>query len=287
VLIGLLHPGAMGTAVGSCLLAAGHEVGWASTGRGEQTHRRATDAGFTDHGTVDELLAACPVVLSIAPPHGALELARRANGYQGMYVDANAVSPDTAEQIAGLIVSGGGRFVDGGIIGLPPTRTGMTRLYLSGPDAPAVVALFAGSFLDARSLGSAVSAASALKMAYAAWSKGSGALLLTVRASARVLGVEDALVGEWALSQPGLAERSEQVATAALEKAWRWTHEFAQVADTFDAVGLPGDFGRAAEQLYARFPRPTPLPRPTPPTDGPRESSALADVLQLLTPRDR
>ena len=228
VVVGLLHPGEMGAAVGRCLTGQGHTVLWASEGRGPTTAARAAD--FDDVGTVHAVAARADVILSVCPPHAALDVATRAAaGFRGLYVDANAISPATVRQVAVIVGTGG--FVDGGIIGLPPSEPGRTRLYLSGSRAPEVAALFAGSPLGAHviaaepgaSSGPApVGAASALKMAYAGWTKGTSALILAIRALARAEGVEDALLAEWAMSQPALAARSEGAAASAAAKGWRW-----------------------------------------------------------------
>jgi 3-hydroxyisobutyrate dehydrogenase-like beta-hydroxyacid dehydrogenase len=242
-MIGLVHPGAMGAAVGQVLLDRGHAVGWASAGRGEATRTRA--AGFTDLGVPGRLRADCEVVLSICPPHAAVEVATAFAGYDGLYVDANAVSPATAARIASVI---GDRFVDGGIVGPPPRTAGTTRLYLSGPVAPEAAALFAGSDLDAR----IVPDASALKMTYAAWTKGTTALLVAIRATARELGVEDDLLTEWTLSLPGLPTRSQQADRLARERGWRWAYELEEVGRTFAAAGQPEGFGAAAADVFRR-----------------------------------
>jgi 3-hydroxyisobutyrate dehydrogenase-like beta-hydroxyacid dehydrogenase len=243
-MIGLVHPGAMGAAVGQVLADHGHAVGWASSGRGEATRARA--AGFTDLGTLDRLASACDVIISICPPHAAIEVATALAGFDGRYVDANAVSPATAARIASII---GDRFVDGGIVGPPPRTAGTTRLYLSGPGAPEVAALFAGSALDAR----IVPDASALKMTYAAWTKGTTALLVAIRATARELGVEDELLTEWALSLPGLPTKSQQAARTGTERGWRWAYELEEVGRTFAAAGQPEGFGAAAAAVYRRL----------------------------------
>jgi 3-hydroxyisobutyrate dehydrogenase-like beta-hydroxyacid dehydrogenase len=254
-MIGLLHPGEMGAAVGRCLTGAGHAVLWASENRGPQTAARARAAGLADAGTAAELADGADVILSVCPPHAALDVAWAVQGFGGLYVDANAISPATAREISGMITDGGGRYVDGGIIGPPPLTPGSTRLYLSGPDAAEVSALFAGTELDARLAGSGATAASAVKMAYAGWTKGTAALLLTVRALARAEGVEEALLAEWALSQPGLAGRSRGAAGSAAAKGWRWVAEMEEIAASMAAVGLPDGFHLAAAEIYRRSPR--------------------------------
>ena len=50
--IGMLHPGAMGAALGAALVGNGHEVVWASAGRSDATRARAEAAGLVDVGTL-------------------------------------------------------------------------------------------------------------------------------------------------------------------------------------------------------------------------------------------
>ena len=88
--------------------------------------------------------------MSVCPPHAALDIARQVAGFGGVYVDANAISPATAREVAGIVEAGGASYVDGGIIGTPPVAPGFIRLYLSGPRAGEVRDLFDGSPVDAR-----------------------------------------------------------------------------------------------------------------------------------------
>jgi 3-hydroxyisobutyrate dehydrogenase-like beta-hydroxyacid dehydrogenase len=246
-LIGLLHPGEMGAAVGAALTGRGHDVLWASEGRSAETDQRAHEAGLDDAGSVDELARRADVVFSICPPHAAADVARSVGGFEGLYVDANAVSPGTAQHVGSMLGEG---FVDGGIVGPPPREAGTTRLYLSGADAAEAAALFAGSILDARVVSAEVGDASAVKMAYAAWTKGTAAMLLAVRELAFREGVEAALLAEWNLSQPELPDRCAQAARSAEAKGWRWVGEMEEIAATFEGAGLPGGFHRAAAEVY-------------------------------------
>lgn len=271
--VGLLHPGEMGAAIGQALAAQGRTVLWASAGRGPETAQRAQEAGLVDAGSAAELLDRCEVLLSVCPPHAAGEVARSVTGFTGVFVDANAVSPATARAIATQIESGGGRFVDAGIVGPPPRRAGSTRIYLSGPGAGDVAELFAGTPAEARVVGDQVGAASGLKLAYAGWTKGSAALLLAVRALARAEGVEEALLAEWARSQPELPERSLAAARAATTKGWRWVGETEEIAATLATAGLPAGFLQAAAEVFARSPRTA---------DASADESALDSVLAGL-----
>jgi hypothetical protein len=226
----------MGAAIGAALQTAGHDVLWASEGRSEATRERAR--AFTDAGTVADLVARSDVVFSVVPPHAALELAESLPPFQGVYVDANAVSPATATRVGAAVE----RFVDGGIIGGPPAP----RLYLSGAEAPLVAELFAGSPVEPR----LVSNASALKCAYAAWSKGSGALLLAIREFANAEGVWEPLAEEWAESLPQLPARLAAAERSAAAKGWRWVGEMEEIAAAFAADGLPPGFHQAAAAVY-------------------------------------
>ncbi|MGH8774935.1 MAG: DUF1932 domain-containing protein [Jiangellaceae bacterium] len=253
-MIGILHPGEMGAAVARCLTQTGRGVLWASTGRSDATAERADRAGLVDAVTVDEHVDRCDVVFSICPPHVAIDIARSV-GFGGIFVDGNAVSPATAREIGAIVRARGASFVDGGIIGPPPGPSAAARLYLSGVNAPTVAQLFDGTPLAAKVVDDEAGSASALKMAYAAWTKGTSALLLAIRAVARADGVEEALLREWETSLPELAAQSVRACGSATNKGWRWVTEMEQIAATFADAGLPDGFLLAAAEVYRRTPR--------------------------------
>lgn len=253
--LGLLHPGEMGASVGAAARQAGARVGWVSDRRSGESRRRAAQAGLEDLSSLEELAARCELILSVCPPDAAVALAESvaATGFRGIYLDANAVSTQTAHAIAAIIDNCGARFVDGGIIGPPAHKPGTTRLYLSGAEAPAVANVFNGSALEAIAMDTRPGAASALKMCYAAWTKGSAAMLTGIRALALAEGVEATLLEEWGLSQPGLEARSCAAARNNAFKAWRFAGEMGEIAATFEASELPGGFHRAAAEIYGRL----------------------------------
>ena len=183
--IGVLHPGEMGVSVAQALADSGHQACWVRAGRSDATQMRA--APFQSYATLADLLAGVEAVVSVCPPHAAVDQARavRALGFGGIYVDANAVAPSTAAQVGELI---GEKFVDGGIIGPPAHTPGTTRFYVSGPHAQTVAGWFVGGALGVITVAGELTAASALKMAYAAYTKGSSALLLAVNALAESVG---------------------------------------------------------------------------------------------------
>jgi len=274
--IGLLNPGEMGSMVGAAVRSGGARVVWAGEGRSATTRKRATDAGLEDAGSVAAVARAADVILSVCPPHAAIDLAKEvaALRFTGTFVDGNAVSPATAREIAGIVEKAGATFVDGGIIGPPPVKPGTTRFYLSGAGAERISKLLTAGALEAPVVPGGPGAASAVKMAYASWTKGSSALLLAVCAMAAAEGVEESLVREWKISQPDLSTKSEGAAKGNAKKAWRFIGEMEEIAATYAAVGLPDGFHQGAAEIYRRM---------ASYKDGPTPS--LAEVLRALTPR--
>ncbi|HSK28915.1 MAG TPA: DUF1932 domain-containing protein [Candidatus Limnocylindria bacterium] len=253
--VALLHPGHMGVTIGAAAESSGARVVWASAGRGPATQKRAYDAGLTDMKNLTAAVAASDVVLSVCPPDAAMDVAHAvaALKFSGIYVDANAVSRSTAQEIGAVVSTAGASFVDGGIIGSPVRQAGTTRLYLSGADAPKIAELFAESMLDARAIGAEPGAASALKVAYAAWTKCTDALILTIRAFATHEGVEQALLDEWNISQPALEKKCDRAAAIAVPKMWRYVGEMKEIAAAFAAAGLPSGFHNAAAEVSDRL----------------------------------
>jgi 3-hydroxyisobutyrate dehydrogenase-like beta-hydroxyacid dehydrogenase len=252
--IGFLHPGAMGISLAATAKNSGLRVFWASEGRSTATRTRAERIAIEDAGTLADLCAACTILVSICPPHAAEELAQQvqACGFAGLYVDANAIAPQRAIRIGGMLEAAGMQFVDGGIIGGPAWEPGSTRLYLAGPQAAAAAACFAAGPLEPHVLGPAIGAASALKMSYAAYTKGATALLGAILAVAEEHGVRTALEAQWEHDDPGSAGRTLRRARGSTAKAWRFVGEMEEIAATFRAAGLPGGFHDAAAEIYRR-----------------------------------
>ena len=249
--VGLLHPGEMGAAIGAVLRQRGVEVLWASSGRSAATAARAEAAGLKDAGTIAALARNADVILSVCPPHASRDVAAAVGEFAGVYVDANAVAPATVREIA----PGFERFVDGGIVGPPPAESSPTHLYLSGTEAARVASLFGGTPVDARRVSDDVGDASAVKAAYAAWTKGSAALLLAIHDVARAEGVDETLFAEWRESIPDLAQRLERAQRSAEAKGWRWAGEMEEIAATFAAAGQPDGFHLAAAEVFRRYER--------------------------------
>ena len=252
--VGILHPGAMGSSIGEAARAGGLGVYWVSMERSHATKERAQKAGLIDAGTLKTLVDRCGLIVSVCPPASAQGVADAVAGfsYSGFYLDANAICPDSSRQIARRMESTGARFIDGGIIGPPAWKEGTTRLYLSGPGAGEVAAIFSGSPLEVIELRGPAGRASALKMTYAAYTKGTVALLGAILAVAEHEGVREALQREWSLSQPALADSAVLTVQRTTAKAWRFAGEMREIAAAFESANLPGGFHKAAEEVYSR-----------------------------------
>ena len=231
--VGLLFPGEMGALVGSAIDA---DVLWASEGRSDATRKRAE--AFRDVGPVRELVSASEIVISLCPPAIAEDVAGdvAGEGFQGIYLEANAIAPERVRRIAGYL-----RCVDGSVISRADVN-----LYLSGDpdDVGAIAALFPAGDVKPIPLEGGVGAASALKMAFGGWNKIGTALTAQAYAIARAYGVQDALAAE--------GVDSDRFVRSA-RKAWRWAPEMEEVAATCEALGLHGGMGRGAADLFRRW----------------------------------
>ena len=253
--VGVVHPGMMGISMAATVQNGGHTVYWVSEGRSEQTRQRAEQHHLEDAGSMQELCSKVEVIISVCPPHAAEEVAGQvaAQSFQGIFVDANAIAPQRTLQIAEMMENAGIAFVDGGIVGLPTAHPGETWVHLSGKRADEIAALFAAGPMEVNIVGQDPGQASALKMCYAAYTKGSTALLSAVLAAAETLGVRTQLERQWGNHWPGFAEETHKRIRNVTAKAWRFSGEMREIASTFQQAGMPAGFHQAAEEIYDRL----------------------------------
>jgi 3-hydroxyisobutyrate dehydrogenase-like beta-hydroxyacid dehydrogenase len=276
--IGILHPGEMGISVAAALKNNGHSVYWVSAGRSADTRTRAEKFGLIDARTLPNLCAECSTIVSVCPPHAAETLARQvlAAGFQGLYLDANAISPTRAIAIGDTLAKAQIDFGDGAIIGGPAWKPGGTWLYLSGARANEIAAYFSASPFETRVLGANIGEASALKMCYSAYTKGTTALLAAILATAETWDVREALERQWTDGDEKFAARTQERIQRALPKAWRFAGEMEEISATFSDAGLPDGFHAAAAQVYHRLAR----------FKDARPAPMLAKMLDALCPDD-
>lgn len=271
--IGILHPGTMGVSIAASALNSGHTVFWASENRSSETRARAERHHLQDLTTLAELCARSETLVCVCPPHAAEEVARSVaeQSFSGIYLDANAISPQRAIRISEMLSKAGSSFVDGSIIGGPAWEPHSTWLYLSGPLAAEVAVCFDAGPLETELIGDRIGAASALKMTYAAYTKGSTALLSAILATAEALNVRDELEKQWSRGDPEFVERITRQVQRGTSKAWRFTGEMDEIAATFEGAGLPGEFHLAAAEIYRRLSGFKSIPEP-----------ALEEILEAL-----
>jgi L-threonate 2-dehydrogenase len=253
-IISVIAPGMMGSAVAKRLTQAGSTVRTVLHGRSADSISRAKAAGMVDASPIE--IAEADVILSIVPPGQALALAEqlapalRDASRKPIYVDCNAVSPQTVLKIDAVVRETGASFVDGGIIGPPPEQdSSKTRIYLSGPDADKVTILERYGLSMPVQPGP-VGAASAMKMSYAGITKGCTALGSAMLLAATRGGTADALLQEMAISQPELLKWLTTQTPKMYSKAYRWVAEMEEIADFVGDERLGAPFYTAAATLY-------------------------------------
>jgi 3-hydroxyisobutyrate dehydrogenase-like beta-hydroxyacid dehydrogenase len=284
VTVAIHSPGEMGHTVGGVLKAHGLRVIACLAGLSERTRRLATDAGLEEAADLAKLVEEADVLLSILPPAQALKAAQDvadALGQTGVpltYVDCNAIAPATMRQIAGVVGEAGADVIDASIIGPPPRREGVTRFYASGPAADAFLALGEHG-LDVRLVGGEIGQASALKMCFATSTKAVTALYAELLTAAHELGVYEALVAEFAISQPEALARMRRMVPRSPRKARRFVGEMEEIAATFEAVGLTPRMLEGAADMF-RLLGATPLADTSP--EDPAEPPSLAETLAIL-----
>lgn len=253
--IGILHPGEMGVSVAASAIHSGHEVYWASQQRSDKTRQRAETYKLKEVGSLSNLCQTCEVILSVCPPNAAEDIARSVieQGFKGYYVDANAIAPQRAKRVGAMLESNGIRFIDGGIIGGPAWKPKETWLYLSGKNAKVIADCFGQGPLETKIIGEEIGKASALKMCYAAYSKGTTALLAGILATAESLGVREELYQQWDMDDPSFSDQVNRRVRRVTAKAWRFEGEMHEIASTFQKAGLPNGFHEAAAEVYQRM----------------------------------
>ena len=253
--IGFLHPGAMGISLAVSAQNSGHEAYWVSEGRSLETIERANEHNLIELKTLEELCDKCSLIISVCPPHAATDVAEQVlrHPFKGIYVDANAISPQRAKDIGDLMDQAGVAYVDGGIIGGPAWKASSTWLYLSGSNAEEVVACFTEGPLETEIMGDEIGKASALKMCFAANTKGMTAFLCGIVAAAEEMGVRNELEKQWSRYDPDFARETLARVSRVTAKAWRFSGEMKEIASTFEAAGLPDGFHLAAYEIYDRI----------------------------------
>jgi 3-hydroxyisobutyrate dehydrogenase-like beta-hydroxyacid dehydrogenase len=283
--VGIVSPGAMGSAIGAAYAAAGARAVATAAGRSARTRSLAEGAGLELVPDLDRVVAAADLVLSVVPPAeasnaaAAIAAAASRTGSAPLVADLNAVSPATARRLAATLAEAGLELVDGSISGGPPRADYRTRVYLAGPRA-AEVAGGAPPWLDARVVGTEIGLASAVKMCTASVYKGFTALLAHALVTADAHGVVAEVLDDLHDSFPRQLERAARLVGVTATKAGRYVGEMEEIAATQSAAGLPPALFEALAEVYAALGR-TPAAAAAPEDVGDPE---LGAVLARLRP---
>lgn len=283
--VGVVSPGAMGSAVGAALARGGARVVATLAGRSERTRRLAEDAGIELVPDLESVVRDADVVLSVAPPEAARAVAvdiagaARAAAAQPLVADLNAVAPATARAIADELSHEGLELVDGSISGPPPWKPGTTRVYLSGARAPEIADLPIEG-VERIVVGDEVGTASAVKMSTASVYKGTSALLVQALLAAHANGVLEHVLDDLRAGSPGLVARIERRLAMAASKSARYVGEMREIATTQEAAGLTPALFEAMAEVFGSLST-SELARAAAPEDLP-EGLPLAQVLDRL-----
>jgi 3-hydroxyisobutyrate dehydrogenase-like beta-hydroxyacid dehydrogenase len=285
--VGILSPGDMGHSIGQFLHGNGLRVLTCLEGRSERSRELARKAGFEDVASLDDLVQQVDTLMCVLVPARATEVAERVaaamqrTGATPLYVDCNAIAPNTVRGIAETISAAGATVADVGIIGPPPRKPG-TRFYASGPGAEQFAAL-RDHGLDVRIVGDEIGQASGLKMCYGALTKGLQALATELLVAARLMGLEQTLRDEQEASMADVLGWVEAQMPIMPPKAYRWVGEMEEIAATFADLGMTPDILNGAADIY-RMVADTPIGKESPEQRDPNRDmygviAALADAV--------
>lgn len=256
--IGIVSPGAMGSAVGAAYRAAGRRVVATVAGRSERTHGLAGAAGLELLPDLDAVVSESELVVSIAPPDQSLAIgaelvgAAARTGARPLVSDWNAVSPDTVRELERTLDAGGLELVDGSISGGPPRTDYRTRVYLSGERA-AELAADGPRWLDLRVVGADTGLASAVKMCTASVYKGYTALLAQALVTAHAYGVLEQVLDDLHDSFPRQIDGAARLLAVSTTKADRYVGEMREIAATQGRAGATPSLFEAIAEVYTRL----------------------------------
>ena len=255
--VGIMSPGDMGSGVGGVLKRNGLTVLTALDGRSEDTRERAAEQGITDVGSLDDLVKASDLILSILVPSEARSFAQDVaeaivrTDADVAVADCNAISPATGIKIDEIITAAGGRFIDAGIIGGSPRTGAVPRIYASGEHA-SVLAELDGKGIKVPVLNGPVGRASGLKMCYAAITKGTAALYASTLMTAKSLGLYEDLIREMQGSQASTLAAMDGVKSISA-RAFRWIGEMEEIAATFEDAGATPKIHLGAAETFQQI----------------------------------
>ena len=253
--IGIMSPGDMGHSVASVLYESGCRVVTVLNGRSELSKTRAKRSNMEDLEDLRELVSVSDFIFSIMPPNKAQEFGKEIaevidnSGKSPVFVDCNAISPDTTLSVAEAIKNSGAIFLNVGIIGPPPGRGPVTKFYASGEGVNSL------KFINQNGIklvpvGDEIIKASAIKMCYAGLTKGIMTLHASILVAAELLGISDEVQSELKESQEFHWKAMEERVSTYVCDAGRWAGEMDQISDTLGSVGVTPNLHKGAADVF-------------------------------------
>lgn len=253
--IGIMSIGEMGFHWAKLLKSHGVDVLTYDKDRGEVSRKRGENAGAKSMASMEELVEEAELIVSIVVPSAATRVAAKvaqAAAKTGrkdlLFLDANAISPMTADEIAKTLAAARVNFIDGCIIGSASRMGKGTIVYVSGADAARMQAL--ESFkIPIKVLGPNTHQASAFKVVYAGLTKGLQGLFCELLMGARRFGLLEEVRAQYEESFPGLLDKVSSSIIGLRIHAGRRAEEMDELKRTFNHNGLESFMAPAAQKV--------------------------------------
>jgi 3-hydroxyisobutyrate dehydrogenase-like beta-hydroxyacid dehydrogenase len=256
--VGILYPGEMGASLAAVLHAGGYRTVTTTVGRSERTSERCGASNIRALPSLAGVIRESQMVISLVPPAAAWELAVECRNWMAernsakLFVDANSISPLTAQRIETLFDECGIGFVDASIHGLASQLQQRGTMFLSGSAAGEISPCFKG-LARVVVLGGKVGQASMFKMLLGGMSKGIVALFIEMALAGHRAGMLDELLAQYRCFYPGLMEALDRLLPTYPQHAPRRTEELAELASTLRGLEFPPGMLVAAGQMIAHI----------------------------------
>ena len=253
--IGILSIGEMGFHWAKLLNGHGVEVVTYDKDRGDVSRKRGENAGAKSLPSMVDLVQSADLIVSIVVPSAARKVAEnvaaavKESGRRDLlFLDANAISPMTADDIAAALHPAGVNFVDGCIIGSAARMGKGTLVYVSGPEANRLQALEPFN-IPIKVLGPNTNQASAFKIVYAGLTKGLQGLFCELFMGARRFGLLKELTAQYEESFPGLIDKVASSIVGLTIHAGRRAEEMDELKRTFNHHGMESFMAPAVQKV--------------------------------------
>lgn len=255
--IGILSIGEMGYHWARVLGGHGVKIMTCADGRSAATRERARSIGVELAPSMEELVSQVDLVVSIVVPSAAKEVAERValaltkiGRTRSLYMDANAISPMTAESLGRVLAQVQAHYVDGCIIGGAAKLDQGTIVYVSGPEASRLNVLNE-SGVQVKVLGPGATQASAFKVIHAGLSKGLAGLFTELLVGASALGLLDETLEDYDQNYPGLLQKIGNSIGSLPVHAKRRSEEMIELRETFNYYGIAPIVVPAVEKILS------------------------------------